>query len=464
MFHILPDGTDRSAVWVAQRLPDEHIAVCANEFVIGEIDLTDTYNFMASPNVISVAVKHKFYDPAAGKPFNFRKAYSQPEFHVHHSYSDRRNWRVFDLVAPSRKFPSDSTLDTLPFSVKPDMPVSHLDLFRIQRDHYEGTEFDLTKGLAAGPHGNPNRYDGSWASGVPIEFLVEGNFERAISIHRTNYAIVTQSRQWLPNEVGATVWFGAAQPHATCFVPFYPGVNHIARNYQEGSLWKFRRESAWWAFASVGNWMEKNFKYMSEDVQTEQRQHERRISDERNGVETEVSQLLRAGRALEARAKLTDWATDVAERTASAWWDLFEHLITKYLDGARIDDWHQKTFSPTGLFYPFEWLKAVGYWPADMDFSVQGPKPVHVVRATQADRDQAAAQPAATTPAAPATTVAVAASEVPSPAAAAMATGESSSSVWSVLGAAAVFVAGLYCGRLWQKRSEGAYASLPTSE
>jgi len=29
---------------------------------------------------------------------------------------------------------------------------------KIKRDFMEGTEFDLTVGLAAGPFGNPNRY------------------------------------------------------------------------------------------------------------------------------------------------------------------------------------------------------------------------------------------------------------------------------------------------------------------
>jgi dipeptidase len=58
------------------------MAVCANEFIIGEMDLDDHKNFMYSSNIIDIAVAHKFYDPKSG-PFNFRKAYSQPEFHVH---------------------------------------------------------------------------------------------------------------------------------------------------------------------------------------------------------------------------------------------------------------------------------------------------------------------------------------------------------------------------------------------
>jgi dipeptidase len=132
------------------------------------------------------------------------------------------------------------------------------------------------------------------------------------------------------------VWFGAAQPHATCFVPFYAGATHVAPSYQEGSLWKFRRESAWWAFASVGNWMEKNYKYMSEDVSLAQRRAESDISDARSGVETEAAQLIRAGRVLEGRAKISQWAEKVAEQTASDWWGLFEMLVTRYLNGARV--------------------------------------------------------------------------------------------------------------------------------
>lgn len=37
MFHMSPDDTGASAVWVAQRVPDEHITVVTNTFRIREI-------------------------------------------------------------------------------------------------------------------------------------------------------------------------------------------------------------------------------------------------------------------------------------------------------------------------------------------------------------------------------------------------------------------------------------------
>ncbi len=37
MFHMSPDDTGASAVWVAQRVPDDHITVVTNTFRIREI-------------------------------------------------------------------------------------------------------------------------------------------------------------------------------------------------------------------------------------------------------------------------------------------------------------------------------------------------------------------------------------------------------------------------------------------
>ena len=44
------------------------------------------------------------------------------------------------------------------------------------------------------------------------------------------------------------------------------------------------------------------------------------------------------------------------------WLTLLQHLVAKYHDGYRVDDFHAETIDPTALFYPYEWLKDVGFW------------------------------------------------------------------------------------------------------
>ena len=69
-----PASGKPGAVWCAQRVPDGEVSVCPNESRIGEIDLGNAEFFLASPNVVACAVENKLFDPAAGKPFNFKRA------------------------------------------------------------------------------------------------------------------------------------------------------------------------------------------------------------------------------------------------------------------------------------------------------------------------------------------------------------------------------------------------------
>lgn len=73
MFHVMPDDTGSSAIWVAQRVPDDHITAVANQFVITQINLNDTHNFMGSANILDQAIRNNLWDPHSGEPFNFAK-------------------------------------------------------------------------------------------------------------------------------------------------------------------------------------------------------------------------------------------------------------------------------------------------------------------------------------------------------------------------------------------------------
>lgn len=75
IFHVMAGPNNASAVWAAQRVPDDEVAVIANGLMIREMDLEDTDNFMASPNVLTAAIEAGFWDPEGGKPFDFTAAY-----------------------------------------------------------------------------------------------------------------------------------------------------------------------------------------------------------------------------------------------------------------------------------------------------------------------------------------------------------------------------------------------------
>lgn len=71
---------------------------------------------------------------------------------------------MFTLAAPSIKLsPFTNSLGTYgygegglqpyPFSVKPDRLLTVQDIYRMTRDQYEGTQFDLTNNTDAGPFG-----------------------------------------------------------------------------------------------------------------------------------------------------------------------------------------------------------------------------------------------------------------------------------------------------------------------
>lgn len=160
MFHIMPDDTGASAIWVAQKVPDDHITVVANQFVIGQIDLQSP-NFMASANIFEVAERNNLWSSATADkvPFHFSRVYGNDR-HRSGFGCTRRMWRVFTLAAPSLAkqlspftdglttfgFGPDSK-DPYPFSVKVDKPLTVQDIMNINRDQFEGSLFDLTAGV-----------------------------------------------------------------------------------------------------------------------------------------------------------------------------------------------------------------------------------------------------------------------------------------------------------------------------
>ncbi|CCU84492.1 Peptidase U34 dipeptidase [Mesotoga infera] len=336
-----PGSEEPGAVWVAQRIPDDHVLVHANRSRIGEIDLENTDYFMASPNVYSTALELELWD--GQEPFLFYAAYGPKNAF----YNTRREWRVLDLLAPSLEL--DPWAERYPLSVKPDKKVSAQDLMMIKRDHYEGTEFDLTVGLAAGPFGNPNRY-ATPASARPEGINYDG-WERAISMFRCSYVIVGQARNWMPDAIGGVVWFGEDAPHSTVYIPFYAGATSVPESFSQGARDFFDRSSAWWAFNHVSNLADLRYNVAIEIIKEEYTKFETEFLANQPLIE-KVALDLYAENPEAAIDFITNYSNGLANRVVDRWWKLADELIYTLNDGY-VDG---KTVG-----YPTWWLEAVGY-------------------------------------------------------------------------------------------------------
>lgn len=299
IFHINPDDTHESAVWVAQRVPDDEIAAIANMFVISSIDLTKPDYYMASSNVYDVAIRSGLWSPDSGEEFSYLKVYG-----VNPGASadgcTRRVWRVFTLANPTLPLSpftdgygsfgyGEDGSQPYPFSVKPEKPLHLQDIFKILRDNYDGTAFDLVNGIDAGPFGDVIRSGPNSirvvsyplalppAPAYPLQDPINGMTaedykttvfpNRPISLWRTAYASIAQSRGSLPDSLGAVTWIASNAPHHSTFVPVYASVETVPTSLTNTTQYKFDRSKNYWTHSVIGNYLSRWFKWTLKDVQ-----------------------------------------------------------------------------------------------------------------------------------------------------------------------------------------------------
>lgn len=320
-----PESGKPGAIWCAQRVPDDHVSVCPNESRIGEIDLDNPDYFMASPNVISYAVDHGYYDPDSGKPFSWKRAYSPSEYSAAGSKGMRgRLWAFFNLVAPSKKFSPDTPNMDLPFSVKAEKKYSVHDIMEMTRYKFEGTPFDPSKGLQGGPFANPNF--------LPYGFELEGvryNTPRIVSVNRAEYVTVTQCRSGMPNPIGGIVWLCFGAQDTSCYMPLYNGMTEIPKSFEIGDHWHFDRKSARWAFDYVDYHTQPLYSYAIKDVRKAQKKWEL-TAVERTPLIDKAAMELYDKDPDKAIKFLTDYCMNNATSVINAWWELGDQLLVKY--------------------------------------------------------------------------------------------------------------------------------------
>ncbi|MCP4712771.1 MAG: dipeptidase [Planctomycetes bacterium] len=319
IMELVGNGPDnKGIVWVAVRVPDGHVSCHANQSRITEFPRNDPKNCMYSEDVISFAVEQGFYDPDSGKPFNYSDAYHPASDGTKKSCA-QRVWSMLRRSAPSLNLSPDyargvENAPRYPLSVKPDQKLSMLDVYDLLRDHYEGTDFDMTKGPEAGKFGCPNH-----------------RRERAISTVNTAFSIITQSRDSLPNHIGGICWYSPDDTYFSCYTPIYCSTTEIPKPYTLGNTREFSWDSAWWAINFVANYANMRYSEMKVDIQKTQSEIENNFYAQQPEIEKQALALYKKDPRA-ARQFLTKYTVDSGEMVIKRWKDLAFTLMAKYND------------------------------------------------------------------------------------------------------------------------------------
>lgn len=255
-------------------------------------------------------------------------------------------------------------MTNLPFSVPvdEDLKIAPTDLMRIQRDHFEGTPFSATEGLAGGPYGDPNRFDLSVTGELTLDEVLQGEFPRTISLFRTSYSFVAQSRRFVPN-ILSLLWFCQYAPDSSSYSPIYVAASELPTPFTRGTMHEYSTESAWWNACVVGNYAARFYKFAMSPVRKLQKRLEASLSAEVLAIEASIRTAISGsiGSAKELTNQLTQFTLEKGQQVSNEWRDLFPYILTHYRDGYVLD-----TDSPTigiaKMFYPRWWLEAVGYF------------------------------------------------------------------------------------------------------
>lgn len=370
VFNILTGKNNASAIWAAQRMPSDSVVAIANSFTIRKLNLTDTENFLYSPNVTALAEEKGWWSPDEAEVpgiFDFFSAYGytpgalgEPVFPPNVAdllsfYSSRRMWRIYSLLSPDEGAKLDSNKPNLPktrgahpaFVKAPRASVTLNMVMNAYRDHYEGTEYDLTQGMAAGPFGNPNR--------GPVQPGSPGVWERAISMYRTTWSFVNVAR---PNR-RSLLWFGYDAPHSTVYLPFYGAATESGPSgyhSHAGTMSKFSWNVSYWPFNIIASFEDVNFRLINADVRARSHEIEQEGMQSISLWESEVQNMESEAAMQHLTARCNAFVTS----KVNEWWDFAFVLFAKF--GRMVTTYNDSDNGETaqGWLYPRWWADDLG--------------------------------------------------------------------------------------------------------
>lgn len=340
-FEIAGSGPGKpSALWAAQRVPDDHVGVSANIPRIGRIEWDNPDYFMYSSDLKERARKLGYWDGKSDfvfhKVIDGRRPFSVREFHI------------FNTLAPSLNLSYDAP--ELPFSIKPDKKVSPQMIAELFRCTYEGTEFDPTKNLwVEVPRRIWNIYDDSITSFKDTVCAVSPFMSpdtrallnklepditksiRTIAVIQCSYSEIIQTRSWLPDEIGAVAYFSYDNPAQSPRIPIYAGAERLPDPFQICGQHIYREDAAIWSYRATNRLATVNWHKGRKILEPEIMALEKSMFMVAPVIEAEAQRLIQEDKVDEAKELLTRHTADWASLTMQRWQELREKLWMNFV-------------------------------------------------------------------------------------------------------------------------------------
>lgn len=321
-----------SSIWVAQRIPDDHIGISANIPRISVVNFDDPENFLYSTDIKEKSIKLGLWDGKeqfkfwkinnGGKPFSIREYF------------------VLSTLAPSLELKYDA--EELPFSVKPEKKQSARDIIALYRQTYEGTEWDQTKNLSVEVT-RRDKVRGEYKETIrPVSNFMSNDMRsllnsikpgvteriRDIAAIQCAYSHIIQLRDWLPDEVGGVAYFAFDNPAQSPRIPIYSGTLFLPKSFAVCGQNRYREDAAVWAFRETNRIATINWYRTRALIEPQVKAFEEMLFNQAPQTEEYATGLIKEGKVLEAKEYLTNYTNRFASMTIRRWQELKAELWT----------------------------------------------------------------------------------------------------------------------------------------
>jgi dipeptidase len=325
-FEIAGSGKGKpSALWCAQRIPDDHVGVAANIPRISTVDFKNPDKFMYSTDLQNVAKKLGYWD--GKEPLKFWKVINDKKpFAI-------REFYILSTLAPALNLSFDA--EELPFSVKPENKLSPRDVMKYFRETYEDTKWDMTQNLLItvkekDKDGNEiekkvkSPVVNNWMSNDLRTLLNEAKpglieRQRTIAIAGCSYSHVIQCRSWLPDEVGAIAWFSFDNPGQSPRIPIFSGAISLPPSFNICGQQRYRTDAAIWSFREANRLATVNWSKGRTLIEPAVKEFEDKAFEEIPAVEKKVVELVKEGKNEEAKKYVTAYTNSFAGAAMTRW-------------------------------------------------------------------------------------------------------------------------------------------------